>query len=374
MGTTDSRQPVSVCFISPKSYPLFNDEVTSVFGGAEVDAWLLATELAKDARFAVSAIVANYGQPHEETRDGVRIIKGIDFNKGFLSNSQRLWLAMNSSNAQIFFLESASPGVPFTSLYCRLRGLKWVYRVASRLESDGTYLKNHPILGRLFLRAIRRASHVIAQGESDRENLAALAGIKAEVIPNGQRMPQPTQKEDNGPILWVGRSDPVKRPDLFLALAKRISSESFVMICQRATGDADYDGLKKAASAIPNLVFVERVPFRQMDDHFRRARVFVNTSDSEGFPNAFIQACKNGTAILSLSVNPDEFLTKNHCGLSCGGDFERFVSALKGMLADGAYIGLGGNGRSYARERHDIGRIIEQYKEIFSKAVSEGVK
>jgi glycosyltransferase involved in cell wall biosynthesis len=359
---------VKVCFVSPKSYPLFNDAIGSIFGGAEVDTYLLATELARDGQFAVSVIVADYGQPSEETRDGVRIIKGVDFHKGHLSNARRLWSAMNSSSAEVFFLESASPGVPFVNLYCRLKGRKLVYRVASRLESDGTYLKKHPILGRLFLSALKHASHVIAQNESDRENLAVLAGIKAEVIPNGQRIPPLVPKQKSGPILWVGRSDPVKRADLFLDLARRLPAESFVMVCQRATGDNRYDELKRAALAIPNLTFIERVPFGQIDTYFQRARLFVNTSDSEGFPNAFIEACKNSTAIVSLNVDPDGFLARHGCGVGCQGDFERFVSSLTEILVGGRYVDLGGRGRRYSEERHDIARVIKRYKEIFSES------
>jgi glycosyltransferase involved in cell wall biosynthesis len=367
MNVKDDRQPVSVCFMSPKSYPLFNDEVTSVFGGAEVDAYLFATELAKDSRFAVSAIVADYGQPPVEAREGVTIIKGLDFARSIFSNGPRLWRAMTASGANIFFLESASPGVPFASAYCRMKGRKLVYRVASRLESDGSYLKQHPILGRLFLSALKKSSLVVAQNESDKQNLAA-QGIKSEVVPNGQRIPPPMQKEKDGPILWVGRSDPVKRPDLFLALASRLPSEKFTMICQRATGDDKYDELKTAAAAIPNLTFIERVPFRQVDEYFRRARVFVNTSDSEGFPNAFIHACKNATAILSLNVNPDGFLTAHGCGTYCGGDFERLVIALGEILAGGGYAQFGANGRKYAQAKHDIRTIVERYKEIFCEA------
>jgi glycosyltransferase involved in cell wall biosynthesis len=357
-----------VCFVSPKAYPLFNDTVTSVFGGAEVDAYLLATELAKDDRFTVSTIVAEYGQPTVELREGVKILKGLDFGAGAASNMRRLWSTMTMSGADVFFLESASPGVPMASVYCRLKGKSLVYRMASRLESDGTYVKQHPILGRFFLAAAKRAARVIAQNDSDRMNLIALAGIESEVIPNGQRIGPAVQKDRTGPILWVGRSDPVKRPDLFVELAKRLPDESFTMICQRATGDDRYDVLKSDAAAIPNLTFIERVPFREVDAYFRRARVFVNTSDSEGFPNALIQACKNGTAILSLSVNPDDFLNRNGCGMACGGDFERLISTMKDMLAGEAYIGLGSKGRAYAQERHDIGRVIERYKEIFSDA------
>ncbi len=52
-----------VCFVSLKAYPLFNPDISSVFGGAEVDLYMLATELANDERFEVSFIVGDYGQP-----------------------------------------------------------------------------------------------------------------------------------------------------------------------------------------------------------------------------------------------------------------------------------------------------------------------
>lgn len=358
--------------MSPKSYPLFNDSVTSVFGGAEVDIWLLATELAMDETFAVSAIVADYGQPDIELRDGVRVMKGMDFARNSLSNACRLWRTMTASGADVFFLESASPGVPLASTYGRIKGTKLVYRMASRLETDGSYLKQHPILGRLFLSALRRA-HVIAQNDSDRMNLISLAGIESEVIANGQRIPPAAKKEKGGPVIWVGRSDPVKRPDLFVELARRIPDTNFTMVCQRATGDDKYDALKADAATVPNLTFVERVPFRDIDVHFQRARVFVNTSDSEGFPNAFIQACKNGTAILSLAVNPDDFLTRYGCGVACGGDFRKLIAELKSMLAGEGYTALGDKGRTYARDKHDISRIVERYKEIFRQA-AEGAR
>ena len=362
---------MSVCFISPKSYPLFNDLVMSVFGGAEVDAYLLATELAKDERFAVSVIVADYGQANREMREGVRIITGIDFRKNMLSNARRLWSAMNASGANLFFLETASVGVPFASLYCRLKGKGWVYRMASSLESDGTYLRRHPIVGRMFIHALRRAGRVIAQNEADRENLLSLAGIESDVIPNGQRIPPAAQKQKRDCILWAGRSEHVKRPDLVLALARRFPDERFVMICQKATGDARYEELKKTAAGIQNLTFVERVAFKDMDERFGEAKVLVNTSDSEGFPNAFIQACKNGTAILSLNANPDDFLHRYGCGICCEGDFERAVDSLRSILEDGSYMRLGANGRKYAEERNNISIITGRYKEIFAAVVAE---
>jgi glycosyltransferase involved in cell wall biosynthesis len=141
------------------------------------------------------------------------------------------------------------------------------------------------------------------------------------------------------------------------------------MICQRATGDRQYDALKKQAATVQNLQFIERVPFNEIDKYFQKAKVLVNTSDSEGFPNTFIQAGKWATAILSLNVNPDGFLDKYNCGICCGGDRQRLADALRSMLEGSKYLELGANARSYVEKNHDIKEVAERYKDVFRRVV-----
>ena len=71
MSETVKEAPIRVCFIAPKAYPLFNPAVKGVLGGAEVDLYFLATELAKDKNFVVTFITADYGQEETETIEGV---------------------------------------------------------------------------------------------------------------------------------------------------------------------------------------------------------------------------------------------------------------------------------------------------------------
>ncbi len=97
---------------------------------------------------------------------------------------------------------------------------------------------------------------------------------------------------------------------------------------------------------------------------FSKPRFFVNTSDMEGFPNTFIQACKSGTPILSLNVNPDGFLDSYKCGLCARGDRQVFKHQLAELLS-GAGANYGRNARKYAEENHDITKIIKLYKDIF---------
>ena len=90
MTSTSSGKTVSICFVSPKAYPLFNPDCEGGFGGAEVDLFSLGGELAKDPHYAVSFITADYGQPDEETRGDIRIIRSLDFSQNALHGACRI--------------------------------------------------------------------------------------------------------------------------------------------------------------------------------------------------------------------------------------------------------------------------------------------
>jgi glycosyltransferase involved in cell wall biosynthesis len=360
--------PIRVCFVSPKAYALFNPQCGGTIGGAEVDSYLLATELAKDDAFRVSFIVADYGQPRQEQIEGVTVFKSLRFGRNSLAGAYRLWRAMSAADADIYFLKTASPGVPLAATFCKLHGRILAYRTASARESDGRYRNDHPFLGAVFESSLRRAGAVFTQNTTDRDKLKTRTGIESIFVLNGHRIDSP----DSGPrdsVLWAGRSEDVKKPGLFIDLAARLPAYKFIMICQRATIDVGYEKLKEQAAHLKNIEFIEHVPFDKMAEYFRRAAVLVNTSDSEGFPNAFIQACAAGSAILSLNVNPDGFLEKFNCGLCCRGNFDKMAALLKAMLENKTYIDLGVNGRRYAEANHDIAKIINVYKDVFKNLV-----
>ncbi|HEV56195.1 MAG TPA: glycosyltransferase, partial [Phycisphaerales bacterium] len=234
-----------------------------------------------------------------------------------------------------------------------------------RDECDGTYRRAHPMWGRAFAWALRRAAVVLAQNEDDARLLRRTVGASAQVIRNAHPLGPLEPQASRDIILWAGRSAGFKRPRRFLDLARRFPDERFVMICQRATGDERYETLQDEAEAVGNVQFIPRVPFHEVEAYFRRARVFVNTSDAEGFPNTFVQAAAAGVAILSYAVNPDGFLTAFSCGIDCGGHFDRMVQGLRFLLDQDRYVEIGLNARRYAEEHHDMAKGVEQYKALF---------
>ena len=366
MSEVAKRLPISVCFVAPKAYPLFNPKVKEVFGGAEVDIYYLATELAKDKDFAVSCLTADYGQQETETIEGVRIIKTLDFRESPLIGAVKVWKGLRKADARIYFQEAASWGTFLVALFCKLNKRTFIYRTASEQECDGTYLKQHYFAGKAFHWSLRNAAKIVVQNETDKNNLEQTAGICSIVIPNTHRLPVlPAVQRDT--ILWVGRSVQVKRPELFIRLAEEMPDERFTMICQQATGDGKYEELVARARYVKNLQFIEHVPFCEIDSYFQRAKVFVSTSESEGFPNTFIQACNYAVPILSLKVNPDGFLDKYKCGQSCYDQFPKLIDSLRFMLVENRIVELGKNARKYVEEHHDAAKITESYRGMFTK-------
>jgi len=368
MSSSDKLRLIRVCFIAPKAYPLFNQNVKEVFGGAEVDLYFLATELAKDENFKVSFITADYGQEKSETIEGVRLIKSVGLKKNPLNGAVKIWQAMQWADAEIYFQETACWGTFLAAMFCRLHNKMFVYRTANQGECDGTLLGERRLLYKAYRWSLKKARQVIVQNEIDKENLQDSVGIPSIVIRNGQRLAELGQKIRDS-VLWVGRSTHLKRPELFVKLAMNLPNEMFTMVCQEATDDENYAALMAQANEVKNLQFIERAPFSEIDSYFQRAKVFVNTSDSEGFPNTFVQACNCATPILSLKVDPDGFITKHNCGIGCNGNWQRMLDSLKEILVDERYLEMGENGKKYVEEYHDVTKIVQQYKELFEKLV-----
>ena len=345
----------------PKAYCLFNPEVEGLFGGSEVDLYYLSTELAKDPNYQVSFIVADYGQPAIEERENVTLIKSLNPSQNPLTGARKIWNALKQADAHIYMTKTPSPGVPLIAWFCRKHKRSFIYRTASSTECDGTYRRNHPVLGRIFTWSLKRAKYVFTQNEKDSENLSDIEGMTAKVIHNGHRMPKVTP-QSRETILWVGRSAPVKQPYKFLELARHFPQEHFTMICPQATGDSQYQQLRAQADEISNVKFISHVPFHQMDAQFMRAKVLINTSDTEGFPNSFIQAGSCAVPVLSLNANPDDFLNQYKCGFCADGNWDAFMILAEKIVDPSQFQSHGQHAKQYAMESHDIESTVRQYK------------
>src|SRR5690606_38132466 len=97
-------------------------------------------------------------------------------------------------------------------------------------------------------------------------------------------------------------------------LAKRCSEESFVMV-GGASDKILYEKCESRAHEISNISFLGRLPFKQVNSFFPSSKVFICTSEIEGFPNTFLQAWAHDKPVIT-SFDPGGIVEKEGLGIA----------------------------------------------------------
>jgi glycosyltransferase involved in cell wall biosynthesis len=107
------------------------------------------------------------------------------------------------------------------------------------------------------------------------------------------------------------------------------------------------------------------VAWQDIGRFFEDAKLFVNTSTYEGFPNTFVQAAMQATPILSWAVDPDGVLTRHRIGYCADGSFERLVEETRRLCAsESRRADMGRRAWDYARQYHDLQRSVRELKAL----------
>lgn len=298
-----------ICFISMTVYPvLHGDTGVREIGGAEVQQVQIARLLLRMGH-QVSFVTLDHGQPDGEVLQGCRVYKAYQPHAGlpglrFLyPRWTGIWNALLRANADVYYTRAAGFMPGLLALLRRWRPLRYVYAAASDLDFAPKQVKLKFSRDRwLFRYGLRHADAVVAQTEAQRDLLKANYGYDAVVIPNFldaalRQLPE----SDRTHVLWVGKLREIKRPLLFVDLARRLPELSFTMI---GPGFPDEIGLSQsveaAAQTVPNIEVLGFRPLPEVEQYFDRARVLVSTSEREGFPNVFLQAMSRGIPIVSF--------------------------------------------------------------------------
>lgn len=359
-------KPVKICFVGFYAWPLFKPAATGDIGGAEVQLHTLARELARDPGFHVDFIVRD-ADCGSETIDRVIVHKLPLLRKPGpgrqLAYASGLWRLLRAIDPDVVVQRAAGFLTGLLGISCALNRKRFVYMTAADADVGREMPAWFPgnAAWRAYRLGLRLADRVIVQQDRQRQRLMDNYGKVGIVRPCALELGDATPTGERRTILWVGRCERIKQPEMFISLAQAFPQEPFVMICPpAASGSAYFESVRNQALKQRNLTFVERVPFPEIGAYFRAACLFVNTSVQEGFPNTFVQAWMHGTPVVSLAVDPGSVMARHELGISCDGSQESLAQALTSLLTDHSLRErLSRNVYDYAREHHDIRRQVE---------------
>ena len=347
---------MKILFHSSHAHLVLERSTSRVSGGAELQVALLAKELAGRGIEVVVA-AGDTGQPDSSVHEGVRIRNAGKFQTGRLVDTlralPRVARILGQERPEWVFLLGWTTWLFLLHLLKPFFGYKLGFICGLDTEVNGGFRRENPFRGFLFEYAMRRCDVRFAMTEDQRrlfqKNGMTCGFYRNLILPRSH--PRPAQKTTD--LLWVSRCQPIKRPHLFLDLAERLPGVKCRMVCPREDIGL-WESVSARAARIPNLEFIERVPYHEIQSVYDDAKIFVNTSEWEGWPNSFIQSGLGAAALLSLQVNPDRLFETYALGRFCDGEFGGMERAARGMLGSPEELGkMQRESERFVAELHD---------------------
>lgn len=354
--------------------PMYQDHSV---GGEPVQQTLLATALARRGH-DVTMVAADHGQADGMACRGVRVFKsyrpdaGVPVLRFVHPRCTGLWSALRRADADLYYTSCAGMEVGLLALFCRHFGKRLVFRSASDTDCDKSRLLVRYARDRwLYAYGLRHADAILVQSASQAVALKRSYGLASRVAGMLVEPPLMAPVRDLD-VLWVGNIRRVKRPDRVLWLASRMPQLRFHMVGGALAGEeALYRQVRDAAAACANLTFHGGLSYSETCSLYGRARLLLNTSDVEGFPNTYLQAWIRGVPVVTL-IDPDRVIEREGLGFAARAT-DQFVGAIAALLASpDALEAAGERCRRYMERNFGDDAILATYLDTFARAMNAG--
>jgi len=325
-----------------------------IVGGAERQQWLLARALAT-AGWAVTVGVRRGMKVGER-----RSIDGVDFEG--IGEGQVL-------NAWYRFLAAERPDW----WYWRCADHLWGPAVAIAnvvkagtifsAGSDGDVHPRHAYLRRprwwlLYAWGLSWSDRIFVQHESQRATLSSRWQQKSHIVPSIAKGPDivTPHADRRSYVAWAGDLKQIKRPDLLVEIARRAPDILFIVCGDPAasTGSPHYsEWILASLRTTPNIEYLGVVSQEKAERLIADAAVLLSTSDTEGFPNTFLQAWSSGTPVVSLTVDPGRIIQQRGLGI-VSGSIDAATDDLHTLIASQQLRDeIGDRARGYVADTHN---------------------
>jgi glycosyltransferase involved in cell wall biosynthesis len=116
------------------------------------------------------------------------------------------------------------------------------------------------------------------------------------------------------------------------------------------------------------VVFHGRLPYWDANDLYGRARVLVNTSDVEGFPNSYLQAWIRGVPVVTR-LDPDGVIEREGLGVVARSPAQ-ISHAIGSLLEDpAAWNAASERCRAFMAREYGEDKVLQSYLDTFEQVM-----
>ena len=368
---------MKICLLGLDNLPVLAPEYREhTVGGESVQQTLLARALSARGH-EVSMVTADYGQADAGVWEGIRVYKayrpkaGLPVVRFLHPRWSGLWSALGRADAQLYYTSCAGMQVALLALFCARHGRRFVFRCASDSDCDPAQLLIRHARDRwLYAYGLRRADAILVQSSAQAASLAGHFGLTGRLAGLLVEPAQPEGERDID-VLWVGNIRRVKRPDRVLALAARLP-EVGIHIVGGPLPDEEtlYQQIRRERLRSPNLTFHGRMAYREVSAMYARARLLVNTSEVEGFPNAYLQAWIHGVPVVSY-LDPDGVIGRHGLGAVVASPLQMRAEVMRLLGEPEALAAASARCRAFMAREFAEDRILAPYLTAFEELIRD---
>ena len=361
-----------ICMVVPTHW-------SAQMGGSQYQAKCLVEALIQKKTCEIYYVTRN-SKPRFQAEDGYKLIdiSSSDYAKsyGFYFDFFKLMKALYAIQPDIIYQRVGGAYTGISAYYAKQKNCKMIWHIAHDNDVQ-PYYQQKLLRGKRFIDkkileyGIRNATDIVAQTSDQADLLFQHYGKKARCIVKNFHpfLDEEIHKARAIKVIWVANLKKTKQPEFFVKLAQDIHQRginaNFVMIGKESGEMSWQHSFEKEVSSTPNLKYLGPKTIDEVNEILNTGHLFVNTSESEGFANTFIQSWFRRVPVISLNCNPENIFDKNNIGRH-GGNYQNMVEDVIELIKNNELRKkMGDDAKQYALTNHSM-RNAEELVDILT--------
>jgi glycosyltransferase involved in cell wall biosynthesis len=344
---------------------------SAVMGGAQYQTQCIVDAMIADGRFEVHYLARSIADDH--LPDGYelhRVHTAFGQRKGYLFlDAPSLLRLLEKIRPDVIYQRTGSSYTGVTAWYAKRHRCRMIWHAASQADVSRDQLNGVGAFRlwqwadkKLLEYGIRNVGRIVTQTADQKAELQRSYGRKAAaVIRNFHPLPErQIAKPDRVRVIWLANLKRVKRPELFIDLARDLMDKTdadFTIVGALQGAPAWRQRLLARIEQTSNIEYLGALSQDAVNDLLAVSHILVNTSMSEGFSNTFIQAWMRHMPVVSLTVNPDDVFGDQKVGV-CAGTYAQLVETTLALIEDSRRrCVMGDEAAAYAKRHHSQANV-----------------